>query len=159
MGGNAAWQAPLVLVSSWRRMIRLRCILVLALCALAFPGALLAQQQPAWEMEALTDQGWVEFDLQTGLEIELNPALIGEGFHFPRRLLLSQKRARKRQGAQGEHEYAAESNHSALGANQNQRSLPSGISSHFNRTGVPQLRPSWHVNCGHPFRNKLMAAK
>ena len=96
---------------------------------------------------------------QTGLEIELNPALISEGFHLQRRSLLSLERARKRQGAQGEREYAAESNHSALGANQNQRSLPSGISSHFNRTGVPELRPSWHVNCGHPFRNKLMAAK
>src|ERR1039457_5003094 len=82
MGGNAAWQAPLVLVSSRCRMIRLRCILALALCALAFPGALRAQQQPAWEMEALTDQGWVEFDLQTGLGHGTNGVLVRYGTAF-----------------------------------------------------------------------------
>ena len=63
-------------------MIRLRCILVLALCALAFPGALRAQQQPAWEMEALTDQGWVEFDLQTGLGHGTNGVLVRYGTAF-----------------------------------------------------------------------------
>ena len=48
-------------------MTRLRLMLAVVLCALAVPGALQAQQQPAWEMEALTDQGWAEFDFETGL--------------------------------------------------------------------------------------------
>src|ERR1019366_10374737 len=82
MGGNAAWQAALVLISSRRRMIRLRCILVLALCALAFPGALQAQQQPVWEMEALTDQGWAEFDFQTGFGRGTNGVLVRYGDAF-----------------------------------------------------------------------------
>ena len=60
----------------------LRCILVLALCALAFPGALRAQQQPAWEMEALTDQGWAEFDFQTGLGYGTNGVLVRYGTAF-----------------------------------------------------------------------------
>ena len=29
----------------------------------------------------------------------------------------------------------------------------------FSRTPVLRRRPSWHVNCGHSFRNKSMAAK
>src|ERR1035441_273649 len=82
MGGNAAWQVALVLISSRRRMIRLRCILVLALCALVFPGALRAQQQPVWEMEALTDQGWAEFDFQTGLGRGTNGVLVRYGTAF-----------------------------------------------------------------------------
>ena len=63
-------------------MIRLRCILALALCALAFPGALQAQQQPALEMEPLTDQGWVEIDLQTGVGHGTNGVLVRYGTAF-----------------------------------------------------------------------------
>src|ERR1035437_7907676 len=63
-------------------MIRLRCILALVLCALVFPGALRAQQQPVWEMEALTDQGWAEFDFQTGLGHGTNGVLVRYGTAF-----------------------------------------------------------------------------
>ena len=42
-------------------------MLALALCVLALPGGLWAQQQPGWEMEALNEHGKVEFDFQTGL--------------------------------------------------------------------------------------------
>jgi LPS-assembly protein len=63
-------------------MIRLRFMLTLALCALAIPGALRAQQQPVWEMEALTDQGWAEFDLQTGLGRGTNGVLVRYGSAF-----------------------------------------------------------------------------
>jgi lipopolysaccharide assembly outer membrane protein LptD (OstA) len=82
MGRNAAWQVARVLISWRRRMTRLRFILALALCALAFPGALRAQQQPAWEMEALTDQGWAEFDFQTGLGQGTNGVLVRYGTGF-----------------------------------------------------------------------------
>jgi lipopolysaccharide assembly outer membrane protein LptD (OstA) len=57
-------------------MIRLRAICILILCALAFPGALRAQQQPALEMEVLTDEGWVDYDYQTGLGTATNGVLI-----------------------------------------------------------------------------------
>ena len=57
-------------------------MLTLALCALAIPGALRAQQQPVWEMEALTDQGWAEFDLQTGLGRGTNGVLVRYGSAF-----------------------------------------------------------------------------
>jgi lipopolysaccharide assembly outer membrane protein LptD (OstA) len=57
-------------------------MLALALCALAFPGALRAQQQSAWEMEPLTDQGWVEFDFQTGLGLGTNGVLVRYGSAF-----------------------------------------------------------------------------
>jgi LPS-assembly protein len=63
-------------------MTRLRFKLALALCALALPGALRAQQQPAWEMEALTDQGWAEFDFQTGLGQGTNGVLVRYGKAF-----------------------------------------------------------------------------
>jgi hypothetical protein len=63
-------------------MTRLRFMLTLALCALAIPGALRAQQQPVWEMEALTDQGWAEFDLQTGLGRGTNGVLVRYGSAF-----------------------------------------------------------------------------
>ncbi|MGD0262125.1 MAG: LPS assembly protein LptD [Verrucomicrobiota bacterium] len=63
-------------------MTRLRFMLALALCALALPGALRAQQQPAWEMEALTDQGWAEFDFQTGLGLGTNGVLVRYGSAF-----------------------------------------------------------------------------
>ena len=57
-------------------------MLALALCALAFPGALRAQQQPVWEMEALNDQGWAEFDFQTGLGRGTNGVLVRYGTAF-----------------------------------------------------------------------------
>ena len=57
-------------------------MLALALCALALPGALRAQQQPAWEMEALNDQGWAEFDFQTGLGRGTNGVLVRYGNAF-----------------------------------------------------------------------------
>jgi lipopolysaccharide assembly outer membrane protein LptD (OstA) len=52
------------------------------LCALALPGALRGQQQPVWEMEALTDQGWAEFDFQTGLGLGTNGVLVRYGSAF-----------------------------------------------------------------------------
>ena len=57
-------------------------MLALALCALAFPGALWAQQRPELEMEPLTDQGWVEIDLQTGLGHGTNGVLVRYGSAF-----------------------------------------------------------------------------
>ena len=63
-------------------MTRLRYMIALALCALALPGALRAQQQPAWEMEALSDQGWAEFDFQTGLGQGTNGVLVRYGSAF-----------------------------------------------------------------------------
>jgi LPS-assembly protein len=57
-------------------------MLALALCALAFPGALWAQQQQAWEMEALSDRGWAEFDFQTGLGRGTNGVLVRCGTAF-----------------------------------------------------------------------------
>jgi lipopolysaccharide assembly outer membrane protein LptD (OstA) len=63
-------------------MTRLRFMLTLALCALALPGALRGQQQPVWEMEALTDQGWAEFDFQTGLGLGANGVLVRYGSAF-----------------------------------------------------------------------------
>ena len=57
-------------------------MLALALCALALPGVLPAQQQPGWEMEALNDQGWAEFDFQTGLGFGTNGVLVRYGTAF-----------------------------------------------------------------------------
>ena len=57
-------------------------MLAFALCALALPGALWGQQQPAWEMEALSDQGWAEFDFQTGLGYGTNGVLVRYGAAF-----------------------------------------------------------------------------
>src|SRR5664280_3428926 len=57
-------------------------MLTLALCALAFPGVLRAQQQPVWEMEALNDQGWAEFDFQTGIALGTNGVLVRFGSAF-----------------------------------------------------------------------------
>ena len=54
----------------------------LALCALALPSALRAQQQPSWEMEALSDQGWAEFNFQTGLGRGTNGVLVRYGSAF-----------------------------------------------------------------------------
>ena len=79
---NAAWHAPWVLISSRRQMTRLRLILTLALCGLAFPGALHAQQLPTWEMEALNDQGWAEFNFQTGMGYGTNGVLVRYGSAF-----------------------------------------------------------------------------
>ena len=63
-------------------MTQLRFMLALALCALAFPDALRAQQQPAWEMEALSDRGWAEFNFQTGLGQGTNGVLVRYGAAF-----------------------------------------------------------------------------
>jgi LPS-assembly protein len=63
-------------------MTQLRFMLALALCLPALPGALRAQQQPAWEMEALTDQGWAEFNFQTGLGRGTNGVLVRYGTAF-----------------------------------------------------------------------------
>ena len=57
-------------------------MLALALCVLAFPGALRAQQQPGYEIEALTDQGWAEFDFQSGLGTGTNGVLVRYGNAF-----------------------------------------------------------------------------
>lgn len=54
----------------------LRAILVLVLCALALPGVVSAQQRPELELEALSDQTWVEYDYQTGLGIGTNGVMV-----------------------------------------------------------------------------------
>jgi LPS-assembly protein len=48
-------------------MTQPRAILVLVLCALAFPGVLRAQKQPELEIQPLTDKGWVEYDYTAGV--------------------------------------------------------------------------------------------
>ncbi|MCX6890386.1 MAG: putative LPS assembly protein LptD [Verrucomicrobia bacterium] len=60
-------------------MTQLRAIVVLVLWALAFPGALCAQQRLDLELEALTDQSWVEYDYSTGLGTGTNGVLIRYG--------------------------------------------------------------------------------
>ncbi len=57
-------------------------MLALALCVLAFPATLRAQQQSSWEIEALNDQGWAEFDFQTGLGMGTNGVLVRYGNAF-----------------------------------------------------------------------------
>ena len=57
-------------------------MLALALCVLALPSALRAQQRPGWEIEALNDQGWAEFDFQTGLGAGTNGVLVRYGGAF-----------------------------------------------------------------------------
>lgn len=63
-------------------MTRLRLMFLLALGALALASAARAQQQPAWEMEALTDEGYAEFDFQTGLGRGTNGVLVRYGNAF-----------------------------------------------------------------------------
>jgi LPS-assembly protein len=60
-------------------MTQLRAILVFALCAIAFPGILRAQKQPELEIEALTEQGWVEYDYATGVGGGTNGVLLRYG--------------------------------------------------------------------------------
>ena len=57
-------------------------MLALALCVLALPAVLRAQQQPTWEIEALNDQGWAEFDFRTGIGIATNGVLVRYGNAF-----------------------------------------------------------------------------
>jgi lipopolysaccharide assembly outer membrane protein LptD (OstA) len=57
-------------------------MLALAFCVLALPGALWAQQQPGWEMEALNEHGKVEFDFQTGLGAGTGGVLVRYGTAF-----------------------------------------------------------------------------
>ena len=57
-------------------------MLALALCVPALPGALRAQQQPGWEIEALNEQGWAEFNFQTGLGSGTNGVLVRYGNAF-----------------------------------------------------------------------------
>jgi lipopolysaccharide assembly outer membrane protein LptD (OstA) len=57
-------------------------MLALVLCVLGLPGTLGAQQQPGWEIEALNDKGWVEFDFQTGLSSGTNGVLVRYGTAF-----------------------------------------------------------------------------
>jgi LPS-assembly protein len=57
-------------------MSQLRAIFVLVLCALALPGVLRAQQQPELEIETLTEQGWVEYDYETGLGTGTNGVMV-----------------------------------------------------------------------------------
>ncbi|HQL79437.1 MAG TPA: LPS assembly protein LptD [Verrucomicrobiota bacterium] len=54
----------------------------LAMCALALASPVRAQHQPAWEMEALTDEGYAEFDFQTGLGMGTNGVLVRYGSAF-----------------------------------------------------------------------------
>ncbi len=57
-------------------------MLALALCVLALPGALRAQQRPGWEIEALNEQGWAEFNFQSGLAMGTNGVLVRYGSAF-----------------------------------------------------------------------------
>jgi LPS-assembly protein len=57
-------------------------MLALALCAFALHGVSWAQQLPVWEMEALTDQGWAEFNFQTELGFGTNGVLVRYGTAF-----------------------------------------------------------------------------
>jgi LPS-assembly protein len=63
-------------------MTRLRFMLALALCVLSLPGLLRAQQRPGWEIEALNDKGWAEYDFQTGLGSGTNGVLVRYGSAF-----------------------------------------------------------------------------
>jgi LPS-assembly protein len=63
-------------------MARLRSMLALALCVLGLPGTLGAQQRPGWEIEALNDKGWAEFDFQTGLGVGAGGVLVRYGSAF-----------------------------------------------------------------------------
>jgi LPS-assembly protein len=57
-------------------------MLALALCVLALPVALQAQQRPGWVIEALNENGWVEFDFQTGQGRGTNGVLVRYGSAF-----------------------------------------------------------------------------
>ena len=57
-------------------------MLTLALCVMALPGTLRAQQRPGWELEALNEQGWVEFNVQTGMGSGTNGVLVRYGSAF-----------------------------------------------------------------------------
>ena len=57
-------------------------MLALVLCVLGLPGTLGAQQRPGWEIEALNDKGWAEFDFQTGLGAGTNGVLVRYGSAF-----------------------------------------------------------------------------
>ena len=63
-------------------MTRLRFMLALTLCALVFPGMLRAQQMPGYEIEALNDQGWAEFNFQTRQGSGTNGVLVRYGTAF-----------------------------------------------------------------------------
>jgi lipopolysaccharide assembly outer membrane protein LptD (OstA) len=60
-------------------MTRLSPIAVLALCSLAVPGVLRAQQQPAWEIKPLSEEGEVEYSFKTGMMIATNGVVITYG--------------------------------------------------------------------------------
>ena len=57
-------------------------MLALALCVLALPVALRAQQRPGWVIEALNENGWAEFDFQTGQGRGTNGVLVRYGTAF-----------------------------------------------------------------------------
>ncbi len=60
-------------------MTRLRAIITLLLCVMAFPGVLLAQKQMEWEFQALNEKGWVEYSYETGLGLGTNGVLVKYG--------------------------------------------------------------------------------
>ena len=57
-------------------------MLALALSVLALPAALWAQQRPGWVIEALNEDGWAEFDFQTGQGRGTNGVLVRYGSAF-----------------------------------------------------------------------------
>ena len=59
-------------------MIRLHVIALLALCW-ALPSLVRAQVQPDWEIEALSDQGYVEFDTESKIATATNGVLVKYG--------------------------------------------------------------------------------
>ena len=60
-------------------MTQLRAIVMLALCAIAFPGILHAQQKPQLEINALNDNSWVEYNETTGILTGTNGILLHYG--------------------------------------------------------------------------------
>jgi LPS-assembly protein len=76
---NPAWQLALLLVSCARLMIQLRPTFALAAIFLATGLSLLAQEQPAWEVNALTEKGGAVYDFKTGITSATNGVIVKRG--------------------------------------------------------------------------------
>ena len=60
-------------------MINLRAILTFALCSVAVPLSIRAQQEPEVEIQSLAADGYVEFDPNTGLAVATNGVIVKYG--------------------------------------------------------------------------------
>src|SRR3954451_18998621 len=60
-------------------MTRLRAILLVALCFLAQSSVLLAQQEGEWQIEALNEDGWADYDFSTGVATATDGAMFRYG--------------------------------------------------------------------------------